>query len=269
MTNTTWQLDNKSFDSRLLLGTALYPSPEQMLQSIQLSGANIVTVSLRRQSPENNGGKDFWNLVQSLNLTLLPNTAGCRTAKEAVTLAEMARELFDTNWVKLEVIGDDYTLQPDTVGLLEAAKQLNKKGFTVFPYTTDDLVIAQKLVDAGCEIIMPWAAPIGSGQGLRNIKALETMRSRLPNATLIIDAGIGKPSEATRVMELGFDGVLLNSAVALAHHPELMAQSFAKAIEAGREAYLSGLMPVRDFASPSTPVVGQPFWHQSDYATTK
>ena len=262
----TLVLDNQEFKSRLLLGTALYPSPESMLASIRNSQVEIITVSLRRQFPENNGGNAFWQLLQSLNLHLLPNTAGCRTAKEAITLAGMSRELFETSWIKLEVIGDDYTLQPDPIELITAARILVEKGFTVFPYTTDDLVIAQKLHDAGCQIIMPWAAPIGSGQGLRNIKALETIRARLPKTTLIIDAGIGKPSEAAHIMEIGYDGVLLNSAVALAHQPVKMAAAFAKAVEAGREAYLSGLMPVRSFASPSTPIVGQPFWHEPSYA---
>lgn len=258
----TWQLGGKTFTSRFLLGTALYTTPEVMQDSIRTSDAEIVTVSLRRQNPEKQGGKAFWQLLKDLNVEILPNTAGCRTAKEAITLAQMARDLFETHWIKLEVIGDEDTLQPHPFELLEAARVLYQEGFEVFPYTTEDLILAQKLTDVGCNIIMPWASPIGSGQGLRNIKALETLRHRLPETTLIIDAGIGKPSDATKAMELGFDGVLLNSAVALADNPVLMAQAFKDSIIAGRNAYLAGPMPERNLAHPSTPTIGQPFWHQ-------
>jgi len=253
---------NKELDSRLFIGTALYPSPEIMLAAILASGAQVVTVSLRRQSPDTKGGAHFWEMIKSLNLNILPNTAGCRTAREAVTTAYMARELFNTNWIKLEVIGDDYTLQPDPFELVEAAKQLILEGFEVFPYSTDDLIVAQRLVDAGCKIIMPWAAPIGSGQGLTDPKALATLRARLPETILIVDAGLGKPSHAAQVMEMGFDGVLLTSAVALAVDPVGMARAFAQAVSAGHQGFISGLMPERELASPSTPVIGTPFWHQ-------
>lgn len=256
------KIANKELDSRLFVGTALYPSPEIMKEAILASGAQVVTVSLRRQAPGTKGGGQFWDFVKNLKLNLLPNTAGCRTAKEAITTAEMARELFGTNWIKLEVIGDDYTLQPNPFELVEAARHLVKEGFEVLPYSTDDLIVGQRLVEAGCKVVMPWAAPIGSGQGLTDVKALTTLRARLPETTLIVDAGLGKPSHAAQVMEMGFDGVLLNSAVALANDPVGMAKAFAQAIEGGRLGYESGLMQERDMASPSTPTLGTPFWHR-------
>ncbi|MCA9842271.1 MAG: thiazole synthase [Cyanobacteria bacterium HKST-UBA03] len=255
---THWTLDHQPFESRLLLGTAQYPSPEALRQTIALSGCQIVTVSLRRQSPQDKGGSAFWDLIRSTGVTILPNTANCRTAQEAITTAELARDLFGTHWIKLEVIGDEYNLQPDPFGLVEAARRLTDEGFVVFPYCTDDLVVAQKLVDVGCRILMPWGAPIGTGQGLQNPQALKTMRHRLPDITLILDAGLGKPSQAAQAMELGFDGVLLNTAVALAQDPPTMAQGFARAVEAGRLGYEAGLMPERSIAVPSTPVLGTP-----------
>ena len=255
------QLYGQEVASRLLIGTALYPSPAIMEQALQASGAAIVTVSLRRESGGGRAGDAFWRIIQSLGVKILPNTAGCRSVKEAVTTAELARELFGTPWIKLEVIGDDETLQPDVVGLVEAASILQRDGFEVFPYTTEDLTVANRLVDAGCRVVMPWASPIGSGQGIVNRNALEALRARLPDVTLIVDAGLGAPSHAAEAMELGFDGVLLNTAIAKAKDPVGMARAFALAIEAGRAGFEAGLMPPRDFASPSTPVVGTPFWH--------
>jgi len=257
-----WTVADKTFKSRLLVGTALYPSPEIMKDSIIASRAQIVTVSLRRQSPDTKGGQQFWDHVKGLNLALLPNTAGCRTAKEAITTAQMARELFGTSWIKLEVIGDDYTLQPDPFQLVEAARALVDDGFEVFPYSNSDLIVAQRLVDVGCRIVMPWAAPIGSGQGPTDLRALETLRTRLPDTILVIDAGIGKPSHAAQVMEMGYDAVLLNSAIALSHDPIKMGAAFADAIEAGRAGFEAGLMDERTIASPSTPTLGTPFWHR-------
>jgi thiazole synthase len=256
-----WSLLDKQFKSRLILGTALYPSPECMAHSIKASGSELITVSLKRQL---RGSQDntFWQGIQALGCSLLPNTAGCRTAKEAVTVAQMAREIFQTNWVKLEVIGDDYTLAPHPYELLNAAEQLLELGFEVFPYCTDDLVVCQSLVNLGCKIVMPLAAPIGSGKGLINPYALRNLRERLPDTVLIVDAGIGCPSDATRVMEMGFDAVLLNSAVAKALDPIKMGTAFAHATTAGRLAYEAGLMPQRDLASPSTPLIDTPFWKQ-------
>ncbi len=258
-----WQLADKQLNSRLLIGTALYPSPQIMQQAIKASESEVVTVSLRRQNPTANSGNDFWELLKQLELNLLPNTAGCHSAKEAITTAQMARELFNTNWIKLEVIGDEYNLQPDPFALLEATKELITQGFEVFPYCTDDLVLCEKLVEAGCKILMPWGAPIGTGKGLINPYALKTLRARLPNITLIVDAGIGTASHAAQAMELGYDGVLLNTAVAQANDPVIMAQAFKYALQAGRFAYEAGVMPERDLAQPSTPTIGKPFWHQS------
>lgn len=251
----------KTFSSRLLIGTALYPSPAIMQAAIRTSGAEIVTVSLRRETAGGRVGGNFWDLIRELDVAVLPNTAGCRSVQEAVTTAELARELFDTPWIKLEVIGDDETLQPDPVGLLEAAGTLIKDGFDVFPYCTEDLTVALRLRDLGAQVIMPWAAPIGSARGLTNREALKLMRARLPDVTLVVDAGLGAPSHAAEALELGYDAVLLNTAVAKAADPVSMANAFRLAVDAGRTGYEAGLMGPRDFASPSTPVVGTPFWH--------
>jgi len=261
-TETGWTIAGQQLQSRLFIGTALYPSPDIMRQAIIASGAEVITVSLRRQAAQGHEGKAFWDYVKDLGKHLLPNTAGCRTAREAVTFAQMAREVFATSWIKLEVIGDDYNLQPDPFGLVEAAAILVNEGFVVFPYCTDDLVLCQKLVDVGCEILMPWAAPIGSAQGVLNPFALKTLRRRLSDIPLIVDAGLGLPSQAAQVMEMGFDGVLLNSAIALADAPVLIAQGFALAVQAGRCAFLAGPLQPRDMASPSTPTLGMPFWHR-------
>lgn len=257
-----WTLADKQFTSRLLLGTALYPSPEIMQQSIQASGAEIITVALRRQFHQQKTGEMFWHTVKDLGCKILPNTSGCHNVKDAITTAEMARELFNTHWIKLEVIGDDYNLQPDPFGLVQAAKELVHRGFEVLPYCTEDLVLCQRLVDCGCRILMPWGSPIGTGKGLLNPYALKILRERLPHITLLIDAGIGKPSDAAQAMELGFDAVLLNTAVALAHDPIKMATAFRHAVQAGRAAYEAGIMPQRNTAHPSTPVLDTPFWHQ-------
>lgn len=257
-----WEIGGKTVQSRMFVGTALYSSPEVMRSALQASGTEVVTVSLRRQSPSTQGGQHFWDMIRALNVHVLPNTAGCRSVQEAINTAYMARELFDTHWIKLEVIGDDFTLQPDPFALVEAAKILMQEGFEVFPYTTDDLIVAQRLVDAGCFILMPWAAPIGTGKGIINPYALRQLRARFPRIQLIADAGLGLPSHAAQVMELGFDGVLLNSAIALADDPVNMAAAFAKAVEAGALGYQAGPMPQRDMAMPSTPVLGTPFWHQ-------
>ena len=250
-----------ALSSRLFLGTSHYPSPQILSDAVVASGTQVLTVGLRRLQPETGGGNSFWQRIQAMNCHILPNTAGCHTAQEAITLAQMAREIFATSWIKLEVIGDDYTLQPDTHATLEAATTLSKEGFAVFAYTTDDLVIAQKLRDVGCAAIMPWAAPIGTGRGPLNPYALETMRRRLPDAVLIVDAGLGRPSHAAAVMELGFDAVLLNTAVAQAGDPVRMAKAFAEGVAAGHAAYQASPMPERAAAQASTSTVGVPFWH--------
>ncbi len=261
-TTDTWEIGGKILTSRLLIGSALYPSPANMEDAIKESEAQIVTVALRRQAAGENAGGNFWNIIKALNIHVLPNTAGRHSAKEAITTAQMAREVFGTNWIKLEVIGDQYNLQPDPFETVKAAEVLIKEGFEVFPYTTDDLVVAKRLADVGCKIIMPWGSMIGSGKGLMNPDNLVAIRKQFPELKLIVDAGIGKPSHATQAMELGYDGVLLNSAIALAQNPVKMANAFKYAVEAGRLGYESGTMQEREFASPSTPTIGTPFWHQ-------
>lgn len=248
-------------DSRLLIGTALYPSPQILADAVEASGSRLVTVSVRREAARERAGQGFWEIIKNLDVHVLPNTAGCKTVKEAVTTAQMARELFETDWVKLEVIANDDTLQPEVFGLVEAARILNDEGFKVFPYMTEDLGVAEKLVGAGCEVLMPWGAPIGSGQGLANPMALKTMRAYFPDIPLVVDAGIGAPSHASRAMEMGYDAILLNTAIAKAGDPVKMGRAFSQAIEAGRLAYESGLMEPRDMASPSTPVAGTPFFN--------
>ncbi|UWQ73631.1 thiazole synthase [Leisingera sp. M658] len=241
--------------SRLLLGTAQYPSPAVLAEAVKSSGTGIITVSLRRETADGSGA-GFWETLRETGCRILPNTAGCHSVQEAVTTAHMARELFGTPWIKLEVIGHSDTLQPDVFGLVEAARILSDEGFQVFPYTTDDLVVGERLLAAGCEVLMPWGAPIGSGQGLRNPDALRAMRAHFPRVPLIVDAGIGRPSDAAQAMELGMDAVLLNTAVAKAGDPAAMAAAMALAIEAGRAGYEADPMERRDMAVPSTPVLG-------------
>ena len=253
-------LYGERFASRLLLGTAQYPSPAILHQAVEASFAEIVTVSLRREAARAGAGKGFWELIEQLGVRVLPNTAGCRTAKEAVATAEMARELFGTPWIKLEVIANDDTLQPEVFGLVEAAAILIAQGFQVVPYTTEDLSVAERLVGAGCAVLMPWAAPIGSARGLINREGLKTLRAYFPDTALIVDAGIGAPSQAAEAMELGYDAVLLNTAIAKAGDPVTMAAAFARAVEAGRLGFEAGLIEPRDMASPSTPVAGTPFF---------
>ena len=250
----------EAMPSRLLIGTARFPSPHVLGLAVKASRAAIVTVSLRREMARADTGQRFFDLVKGLGVRVLPNTAGCRTPREAITTAQMARELFGTDWIKLEVIGNDDTLQPDLFGLVDAAAELSKDGFKVFPYTTEDLVAAERLLRAGCEVLMPWGAPIGSGRGLANRYALGSMRRYFPDVPLVIDAGIGAPSHAAEAMEMGFDAVLLNTAIATAADPVRMAQAFADAIDAGHLAFQSGLMQMRDMAVPSTPVAGTPFF---------
>jgi thiazole synthase len=244
-------------ESRLLLGTALYPSPAIMADAIRAARCDIVTVSLRRESGSARAGQDFWSFIRDLGLKVLPNTAGCHTVKEAVTTAHMAREIFGTPWVKLEVVTDAETLSPDGVALIEATRILTGEGFEVFPYCTEDLSLAGRLLEAGCRVLMPWGAPIGSARGLNNTYGLRTLRAHFPDVPLIVDAGLGVPSHAAAAMELGFDAVLLNTAVAKAGDPVAMAQAFAGAIEAGRLAFDAVPMEPRDMAAPSTPVLGK------------
>lgn len=242
--------------SALMLGTAGYPSPRILADAFRASGAGIATVSLRREA---GGGQDFLRLVEGLGVRLLPNTAGCHTAREAVTTAHMARELLGTDWIKLEVIGHADLLAPDVFQLVEAARALSGDGFKVFPYCTEDLSVCDRLLDAGCEVLMPWGAPIGSGLGLNNLHGLRALRAAHPDVPMVIDAGIGLPSHAAAAIEMGFDAVLLNTAVARAGDPVAMAGAMAQAIRAGAAARAADPMEPREMAVPSTPVLGKAF----------
>lgn len=247
----------------LMLGTARYPSPAVLADAVKAAGVEIVTVSLRRESGGARAGQQFWDLIRGVSAEtgarVLPNTAGCRTVKEAVTTAQMAREVFDTPWIKLEVTGGDDLLEPDLFALVEAARILCADGFEVFPYTTADLGAAARLLDAGCRVLMPWGAPIGSGRGLADAAALAAMRRRFPDTALVVDAGIGRPSHAAQAMELGFDAVLVNTAVAEAGDPAAMARAFALAVEAGRLGAQARPMDPRDVALASSPLTGLAF----------
>jgi thiazole synthase len=257
-------LYGQSFSSRLLLGTARYDSPSILTDAISAADPAMLTVSVRRQlSGSKDSGQSFWSLLRDTQRVILPNTAGCLTAREAVRTACMARELFQTNLIKLEVIGDEVNLQPDPFGLVDAATELVKLGFQVLPYCTEDWVLCRRLMDAGCEALMPWAAPIGTGQGPRNPRALRELRERASQIPLIVDAGIGLPSHACQVMEWGFDGVLLNTAVSRSLEPVRMASAFAEAIKGGRNAFLAGPMIVQEIAVASTPEIGRPFTSES------
>jgi thiazole synthase len=253
------RLYDTELSSRLLLGTSRYPSPAILTEAIRASRAEIVTVSLRRESSGERAGQGFWSIIRNVGVRVLPNTAGCHSAKEAVTTAQMAREVFGTSWIKLEVVGEDDTLQPDVFGLVEAARALAAEGFQVFPYTTEDLIAAERLLAAGCKVLMPWGSPIGSGRGLNNLFGLKALRAHFPDVPIVIDAGLGVPSHAAQAMELGFDAVLINTAVAEAADPARMAAAFAQAVEAGHAARLAGPMEPRDLAAPSTPVIGKAF----------
>jgi len=248
------KIGNLSFQSRLIIGTGKYRSHDEMKRAHAASGAQMVTVAVRRV-PLDRSSESFLDHL-SPSLQILPNTAGCYSAEDAVRTARLAREALETDLVKLEVIGDQATLFPDNEQTLEAAKILCKEGFIVLPYFNDDLIMAKKLIDAGCTAIMPLAAPIGSGLGVQNPANLQIMREQLPEATIIVDAGVGTASDAAIAMELGADGVLMNTAIAESKSPEQMGRAMKLAIEAGRLAYLAGRMPRRLYASASSPLSG-------------
>ncbi|MEM0963256.1 MAG: thiazole synthase [Bacteroidota bacterium] len=243
--------------SRVLLGTSRYPSLQSLLDSVEASGTDMVTVAIRRVGLDADDDLSFLGALRQRGLHLLPNTAGCYTAREAVLTAQLAREALETNLVKLEVIGDEETLYPDAVELLKATSELIGDGFEVFAYCGDDPITAQKLADLGCAAVMPLAAPIGSGMGLVNPYALRIIRELIPDVPLVVDAGIGTASDAARAMELGYDGVLLNTAVSQAQHPAQMAAAIRHAVAAGRLARLAGRIPRRHYAQASTPDDGR------------
>jgi thiazole synthase len=244
----------REFSSRLIIGTGKYRSFEEMCSAHRASGAEMVTVAVRRV-PLDRSSESFLDHLDPA-LQILPNTAGCYSADDAIRTARLAREALQTDIVKLEVIGDQTTLFPDNEQTLEAARVLVKEGFVVLPYFNDDLIMAKKLIDAGCAAIMPLAAPIGSGMGVQNPANLRIMREQLPDATIIVDAGVGTASDAAVAMELGADAVLMNTAIAEAHDPAKMATAMKLGIQAGRLAYLAGRMPKRLYASASSPLQG-------------
>lgn len=246
---------NKKFKSRLILGTAKYPSPQIMLEALKASETEIVTVAIRRINLNNPSNENLVQLLVDNNFFIIPNTAGCYTAKEAILTAQLAREALKTNWIKLEVIGDDETLFPDIPELLKAAEQLIKDDFIVLPYCNDDPVTCRKLADLGCAAIMPLGAPIGSGMGIRNPYNIQIIRE-LINLPLIIDAGVGTASDVAIAFELGADGVLLNTAIACAQHPVKMAKAMCNAATAGRLAFEAGRIPKKLYATASSPVNG-------------
>lgn len=251
-----WRLAGRVFPSRLIVGTGKYASFEQTAACVRLSGAAMVTVAVRRVNVTR---REEANLLDYLDLDrvhLLPNTAGCYTAEEALRTARLARAALDNPWIKLEIIGDPDTLFPDTEALIAATRQLVREGFIVLPYTNDDHITAQKLVDAGASAVMPLAAPIGSGLGIQNPTALRILRQKITAVPVIVDAGVGCASDAARAMELGADAVLMNTAIAAARQPERMAEAMGLAIAAGRASFLAGRMPPRLYAAASSPLQG-------------
>jgi thiazole synthase len=246
----------RRFSSRLIVGTGKYRSFEEMARCHEASGTDMVTVAVRRVNLTDKSKESLIDFIDQSKTFLLPNTAACYSADEAVRTAMLARELGLSNWVKLEVIGDPQTLFPDNEGLLEATRILAKEGFVVMPYTTDDLINAKKLIDAGAAAVMPLAAPIGSGLGIQNITNLRILREMITGVPLIVDAGVGTASDAAIAMELGYDGILMNTAIAEADEPVKMAQAMKHAVIAGRLAYEAGRMPKRLYASASSPAAG-------------
>jgi thiazole synthase len=246
----------RQFQSRLLIGTGKYRSFPEMKRCHDASGAEVVTVAVRRVNLSDRSQESLLDYIDTSKYFLLPNTAACFTAGEAIRTARLGREAGLSNWVKLEVIGDEKTLFPDNEGLLEATRVLVKEGFVVLPYTTDDLVNARKLIDAGASAVMPLAAPIGSGLGIQNLTNLRILREMISGVPLIVDAGVGTASDVALAMELGYDGVLLNTAIALAEDPVAMATAMNLAIQAGRHAFLAGRMPKKLYAAASSPMTG-------------
>src|SRR3989441_7434498 len=246
----------RQFRSRLIVGTGKYRTHQEMARCHAASGAEVVTLAVRRVNLTDRSKESLLDYIDRTKLFILPNTAACYTADEAIRTARLAREVGLSNWIKLEVIGDEKTLFPDNAGLLEATRVLVKEGFVVLPYTNDDVVNARKLIDAGAAAVMPLAAPIGSGLGIQNASNLRILRERITEVPLIVDAGVGTASDAAEVMELGADAILMNTAIAEAQDAVLMAEAMREATVAGRKAYLAGRMPKRLYAAASSPLVG-------------
>jgi thiazole synthase len=244
------------FRSRLIVGTGKYRSMQEMVRAHEASGAEMVTVAVRRVNLSDRTQESLLDHIDRKNFFLLPNTAGCYTAEEAIRTARLGREVGLSEWVKLEVIGDQQTLFPDTEELLKATRILVQEGFVVLPYTNDDLIVARRLIDAGAAAVMPLAAPIGSGLGIQNATNLRILRERITEVPLIVDAGVGTASDAAQAMELGADGVLMNTAIAGAQDAVLMAEAMGEAVEAGRKSFLAGRIPKKLYASASSPLEG-------------
>lgn len=246
----------KEFSSRLIIGTGKYKSNEQMVEAFERSGAEMITVAVRRVNITDRTQPSLLDFIDFQKFAILPNTAGCYTAEEAIRTARLAREVGLSDWVKVEVIGDQTTLFPDNEATLEATRILVKEGFTVLPYFNDDLIMARKLIDVGAAAVMPLAAPIGSGLGIQNPNNLRIMREQITEVPIIVDAGVGTASDACFAMELGIDGILMNTAIAEAQDPGAMAEAMNMAVRSGRLAYLAGRMPTRLYASASSPMSG-------------
>ena len=246
----------RTFNSRLIVGTGKYRSFQEMRLAHEASGADMVTVAVRRVNLTDKSKESLLDYIDRKNFFILPNTAGCYTADEAVRAARLGCEVGLSEWVKLEVIGDQQTLFPDTEGLLAATKILVKEGFIVLPYTNDDLIVARKLIDAGAAAVMPLGAPIGAGMGIQNLTNLRILRERVTEVPLIVDAGVGTASDAAVAMEMGADGVLMNTAIAEAHDSVLMAEAMGSAVDAGRKAFLAGRIGKKLYASASSPLEG-------------
>lgn len=252
----TLRIADREFHSRLFVGTGKYRSFEEMARCHEASGAEVVTLAVRRVNLSDKSKESLIDYIDRSKLFILPNTAACYTAEEAIRTARLGREVGLSNWIKLEVIGDEQTLFPDNEGLLEATRVLAREGFIVLPYTTDDLINARKLIDAGAAAVMPLAAPIGSGLGIQNLTNLKILRERITEVPLIVDAGVGTASDAAIAMELGYDGVLMNTAIASAADPVMMALAMKRGVEAGRLAFRAGRMGKKLYASASSPAEG-------------
>ena len=256
LTSDSLVIAGRRFHSRLIVGTGQYSSPAVMVQAHEASGADMITVAVRRVNISDRSKESLLDFIDTSKYFILPNTAGCYTADEAVRTARLGREAGLSNWVKLEVIGDQATLYPDVQATLEATRVLVKEGFTVLPYTSDDIVFAKRLLDAGAATVMPLGAPIGSGLGIQNAANIRILREMITGVPLVLDAGVGTASDAALAMELGADAVLMNTGIASAQDPVLMAEAMKHAVLAGRQAYLAGRMPRKLYATASSPLEG-------------
>jgi thiazole synthase len=256
MDNDVLRIADKEFRSRLFVGTGKYKSFQEMVRAHEASGAEVVTVAVRRVNLTDKSKESMLDFIDRKKFFILPNTAGCYSADEAVRTARLAREVGLSNWIKLEVIGDQKTLFPDNFELVKATETLVSEGFVVLPYTNDDLVTARRLIDAGASAVMPLGAPIGSGMGIQNIANLRILREMITEVPLIVDAGVGTASDAALAMELGADGVLMNTGIAGAQDAVLMAEAMKHGITAGRKAYLAGRIPRKLYATASSPLEG-------------